>query len=251
MDNLTLFLGDNARVPSREWVSKMREDSPYFALPLLLYLKHHSNDAATLHTLSLMSPDRRDLAIVLGHSPNDFATFYPEQQPSATPDTDTAISLFLEKYSGGSNQREVDVLSQAIFNPTPPDYADILAAQQEGDTNPEQQLDNEDRLINSFIERSKEQEQEAWAQSPVFKQHVQQQQVEETRDDNIEESAAKDNSMLSESLAKMYILRGKYSKALEIIESINLNFPEKSIYFADQIRFLRKLVLIENIKNKL
>ena len=60
-----------------------------------------------------------------------------------------------------------------------------------------------------------------------------------------------DDSMLSESLAKMYIARGKYSKALEIIESINLNFPEKSIYFADQIRFLRKLVLIETLKNKL
>ena len=54
--------------------------------------------------------------------------------------------------------------------------------------------------------------------------------------------------MLSESLAKMYIQRRNYAKALEIIENINLNFPEKSIYFADQIRFLRKLVLNEQTK---
>ncbi len=69
--------------------------------------------------------------------------------------------------------------------------------------------------------------------------------------DTIDRSTVSDASMLSESLAKMYIARGKYSKALEIIESINLNFPEKSIYFADQIRFLRKLVLNETVKNKL
>ena len=59
-----------------------------------------------------------------------------------------------------------------------------------------------------------------------------------------------DDSTFSESLAKIYIKQGKYSKALEIIRNISLKFPEKSIYFADQIRFLRKLVIIEQIKNK-
>ena len=36
-----------------------------------------------------------------------------------------------------------------------------------------------------------------------------------------------------------------YARALEIIQSESLKNPEKSIYFADQIRFLRKLLLIE------
>ncbi|MDE5878384.1 MAG: hypothetical protein K2H47_12920 [Muribaculaceae bacterium] len=35
----------------------------------------------------------------------------------------------------------------------------------------------------------------------------------------------------------------QYDEALQIITEINLNNPEKSIYFADQIRFLKKLIL--------
>ncbi len=35
----------------------------------------------------------------------------------------------------------------------------------------------------------------------------------------------------------------QYEEALQIITEINLNNPEKSIYFADQIRFLKKLIL--------
>ena len=41
-----------------------------------------------------------------------------------------------------------------------------------------------------------------------------------------------------------------YQPALEIIMQLNLNNPEKSIYFADQIRFLRKLILNEAKQNK-
>ncbi|MFC2711090.1 MAG: tetratricopeptide repeat protein, partial [Hoylesella oralis] len=39
-----------------------------------------------------------------------------------------------------------------------------------------------------------------------------------------------------------------YSKALEIIQQLNLNYPKKNAYFADQMRFLEKLIL--NNKNK-
>ena len=40
----------------------------------------------------------------------------------------------------------------------------------------------------------------------------------------------------------------RYEEALEIIESQNLNNTEKNIYFADQIRFLKKLIKIKNHK---
>ena len=56
--------------------------------------------------------------------------------------------------------------------------------------------------------------------------------------------------MLSESLAKIYIKRRRYEKAYEIIHTLSLNFPEKSIYFADQLRFLKKLILNNNLKQK-
>ena len=60
--------------------------------------------------------------------------------------------------------------------------------------------------------------------------------------------AASDDEFLSESLAKVYIKQRKYRQALEIIEKLSLKYPEKNIYFADQIRFLKKLI-IHNIKS--
>jgi hypothetical protein len=55
--------------------------------------------------------------------------------------------------------------------------------------------------------------------------------------DKVEES-----SFFSETLAKIYLKQKKYDKALEIIRKLNLIYPEKSIYFADQIRFLEKWI---------
>jgi len=53
-----------------------------------------------------------------------------------------------------------------------------------------------------------------------------------------------DDTYFTETLARIYLKQRRYDKALEIIRSLYLNFPNKSIYFADQIRYLEKLVLI-------
>ena len=52
-----------------------------------------------------------------------------------------------------------------------------------------------------------------------------------------------DEGYFTETLAKIYIKQGRYTKALEIIQRLNLNYPKKNAYFADQIRFLEKLIL--------
>ena len=52
----------------------------------------------------------------------------------------------------------------------------------------------------------------------------------------------------TETLAKIYIKQGRYEKAMEIMRKLNLNYPKKNRYFADQIRFLQKLII--NNKNK-
>ena len=54
----------------------------------------------------------------------------------------------------------------------------------------------------------------------------------------------------TETLARIYIKQGRYSKALEIIRRLSLENPKKNAYFADQIRFLEKLVINNNKKNK-
>lgn len=52
----------------------------------------------------------------------------------------------------------------------------------------------------------------------------------------------------TETLAKIYVKQQRYDKALEIIKKLNLKYPKKNTYFADQIRFLEKLII--NAKSK-
>ncbi|MEE3445051.1 MAG: tetratricopeptide repeat protein [Prevotella sp.] len=57
-----------------------------------------------------------------------------------------------------------------------------------------------------------------------------------------------DEGYFTETLARIYIKQGRYSKALEIIRRLSLVYPKKNAYFADQIRFLEKLII--NSKQK-
>ena len=54
----------------------------------------------------------------------------------------------------------------------------------------------------------------------------------------------------TETFARIYIKQGRYSKALEIIQRLSLQFPKKNAYFADHIRFLEKLIINNNKKIK-
>ena len=47
----------------------------------------------------------------------------------------------------------------------------------------------------------------------------------------------------TETLANIYIKQKRYDKALEIIKRLSLKYPKKNIYFADQIRYLEKLII--------
>ncbi len=71
---------------------------------------------------------------------------------------------------------------------------------------------------------------------------------------NLDESAIFDEnqgeeSYFTETLARIYIKQGRYSKALEIISRLSLQYPKKNVYFADQIRFLKKLIINNNNKS--
>ena len=69
-------------------------------------------------------------------------------------------------------------------------------------------------------------------------------------DDANEEQNSPPEDYFTETLARIYIKQCKYDKAIEIIRRLSLNYPKKSRYFADQIRFLEKLLLNERYKNK-
>lgn len=61
----------------------------------------------------------------------------------------------------------------------------------------------------------------------------------------LDESHAKSlsDSYFTETLARIYVKQKRYEKALQIIKNLSLKYPEKNVYFADQIRFLEKLII--------
>jgi tetratricopeptide (TPR) repeat protein len=52
----------------------------------------------------------------------------------------------------------------------------------------------------------------------------------------VEENRSDGDDFFSETLANIYLKKGKYEKAMKIFKKLILQYPEKSAYFADQIR---------------
>ncbi|MDE6158665.1 MAG: hypothetical protein K2F69_00975 [Bacteroidaceae bacterium] len=78
-------------------------------------------------------------------------------------------------------------------------------------------------------------------------------QIHEHTDDELlrpqeQEGEMGSGDVLTEMMAKIYIKQEKYDKALEIIRRLYLKYPKKNRYFADQMRFLQKIII--NNKNK-
>ncbi len=239
----------NGAAPDEEFLAMVRREMPAWQLPAVMRLrncKDLSEEERAELTAQLVSgaSDIEQISMAADADLEaDFARFYPVERPT-TPDTDGTIEKFLTTY-GAPDKNETEMLERLIFNPVP-DYAQLLAREEEMSIPDagEAPEGSADALINTFIIKSK-------ATGGQFPSAT---KVEEPVEPPKPESPVKkptpvEDSMLSESLAQVYIKRGKYSKAYEIISHLNLNFPEKSIYFADQLRFLRKLIALEERSN--
>ena len=62
------------------------------------------------------------------------------------------------------------------------------------------------------------------------------------KENNLELETKPNDSIVLEKNAKKLISERKYKEAIEILKALNLNNPKKSVYFADQIRFLEKVI---------
>ena len=70
---------------------------------------------------------------------------------------------------------------------------------------------------------------------------------EEPSDSDHDHEEEGEEEYFTETLARIYIKQGRYQRALDIITRLSEHYPKKNAYFADQIRFLEKLII--NSKN--
>lgn len=282
------IINDKSAAIDKSWCDKIFGEYPYFSLPLILYLQRNGDNISQdikneiTGRIAMSSTDRKALYSLIGSDKDRFKSFYPPEKSSATPDTETTIDTFIKTF-GNADEREIKMLNQMIFNPVP-DYSQILASEEKQNpakpVSSDEETSGNDILINKFIAMDAgRSENRQVAKHPVQTEHTPVNKnipvpppipVEQTPVNKnipvppplpVEQIPVNENipvstpvpgadSMLSESLAKIYIKQHKYAKALEIIKSISLKFPEKSIYFADQIRFLQKLIINEQFKIK-
>lgn len=167
--------------------------------------------------------------------------FYPPVPEPEAPSTEDTIDTFLATY-GHTSPEEEALLERMIFNPVP-EYAETLAKEDKPQEDARDR-DPQDVLIDAFLAANpvnEDAEAEAPGKPEPEKPRKKARQPEAT---------APADSLLSESLAKIFIKQGRYERAYEIISGLNLNYPEKSIYFADQLRYLRKLIIIQKAQKQ-
>lgn len=182
---------------------------PYFVLPLI-----DSADNRRIRTRVACGLGRGAAENIFGHNADIFEDFYPEAaEPHLS--TDEAIDYILERYPG--QQEPLPAEAPAIYEI--PEDAEPCGPIADDETS---------RAIDAFL---------AATPAPVAARR----KAAEPQPD-----AGAD---LSESLAHAMIRNGNFRKALEIITAIRAENPQKSIYFADQMRFLRKLIINERNSN--
>jgi hypothetical protein len=59
--------------------------------------------------------------------------------------------------------------------------------------------------------------------------------------DIAKQSVTENDSVMTETLAKIYVAQKKYTRAIKAYRILSLKYPEKSVFFADQIRAIKKI----------
>ncbi len=224
---------------------------PYFQSLRLLYLKnlyllHDINFGAELRKAALYVSDRRLLFYFIegirytltpqavSPAKETLSSAESEEEPGLDR-TLTLIDAFLATIPEDFTRNELDYAT---------DYTAYLL-KEEGQENPDEDTSAEtafsdspllrgQELIDGFIRQNSE---------PLPRR-----MEEEPATNPVNENFETDDSCFTETLARIYVKQHRYEKALEIIKKLSLNYPKKNSYFADQIRFLEKLII--NAKSK-
>ena len=255
--------GGPALTPEEEqWLADLTARYPFFTLPDALR-EAQQGEAPSLREM-VSGPAPEAAARLHGvEEASRFDGFYPPADLPKAPTTEAAIDDFLNTW-GHQSAEEDELLERLIFNPVA-DYSQQLAREEEVSlpAAPAADIDSRDARLNRFIlthhPGSRHQEEQPAPKTPENSPDSQptpppaspsasQSKSQPTPPKSQPTSQTPPpipgkGALLSESLAKIYIKTHRYEQAYEILNDLSLRFPEKSAYFADQLRFLRKLVL--------
>lgn len=225
--------------------------------------------------------DEATLRTLIGIDPSEFASFYPDMQSpqlSTEATIDSFINRFASEQAAEAPEIEELVVAPAVDYATmleseADDSGDSDIADSESDADTDS--DSTASLIDSFLKAvpPKSPKSQAKSKSPAIPQaqaaptlsaEAEGQANPDSMVSSTEGSqpepvvsgaegsqpepksaapeATKPDSSLSEALFRLMVKNGNYTKALEIINELSLNNPKKSIYFAYQMRFLKKLI---------
>jgi hypothetical protein len=92
--------------------------------------------------------------------------------------------------------------------------------------------DRQNAMIDSYIAHERE-------GGISLSEDMAKEAISPVSDTSADEPLIKEDSFLTESLAKIYIKQKKYSKALEIIKKLSLKYPEKMFTLQTKSDFLK------------
>ncbi|MGL5272004.1 MAG: tetratricopeptide repeat protein [Phocaeicola sp.] len=239
----------NPQQLNSETLFKLRElieKYPYFQTARLLYIQNLAllNSALLqeeLQKAALSLPDRRVLFRLLEGDRFLLKPIVKESEPVSSEEdnrTSSLIDTFLSVYKEEKERDSVVPIDLSL------DYVSVLKEQEEEEAVMTPSEMKGQHLIDSFIASddfqlsSNNSLEDNWANLTNEKCAE-----EEEKEEAAELEEVEDESCFTETLARIYVKQGRYVKALEIIKKLNLKYPEKNSYFADQIRFLEKLII--------
>ena len=227
---------------------------PYFQTARLLYLKnlfllHDISFGEELRKSALYISDRRMLFTLVEGSRYTIKELEKQIPQSEALGVDRTLSLIDAFLSTLPEEPVVPEKLSIVPMDATSDYLTFLMQQPDAEKHESEQKDEPklkgQALIDSFLQKSEE---EPVITLSIGKETEVQPEEEDESDDMVEADELEDESYFTETLAKIYVKQQRYSKALEIIKKLNLKYPKKNAYFADQIRFLEKLII--NTKSK-
>ena len=234
---------------------------PYFQTARLLYLKnlfllHDISFGEELRKAALYIVDRKILFSFIEGERYTLKELKKQILVSETLGVDRTLSLIDAFLADLPENEFVPVALPVGAVDATSDYLGYLMRQpdalmEEPETNGNPKMKGQE-WIDSFLQKSEEEpvtvlkQEDASPLDEVSKMEESEEQEEPDEEISVEE--LEDESYFTETLAKIYVKQQRYSKALEIIKKLNLKYPKKNAYFADQIRFLEKLII--NTKSK-